>query len=804
MPICIAGMHRSGTSMFTRFLNLCGVHLGDPADMNPAASDNPEGYWENIRFLDINDRLLTHFGASWDWPSQLPNVWEGGALVMELAQEATDLVQSFHGTTIWGWKDPRSSLTLGFWKRVVPDLKVLVCLRDPVEVAQSLSKRANSSKLFGINLWAAYNEAVVAHTTPEQRIVTHFHAGLYRPKHEIRRVCEALGIPCTDELVETATGSVKESLYHNRMNLKNLREAKLPEGTVRLYAQLCSEAGPVFQELLRDSERDCSWFLELGAVTKSSAVSANSTEARKDSLIGHLERTLDQERRQGKELQCLAEERESKLKHQLESILNSRTWKVAHRARNTYFRLFPEGRGADRFVRNAAKTVRSAATTLAAAAPQRLRKWLLTGSIDIEARARELDSLKGPGPAFLLVSHLGGGGIEKHLRDLSALLEKEGVRPLLLRPNVAGTLRLERFKTPFTPNLCYDPQVEFSRLREDICQLGISHIHVHSVAGHPPEVRKILEALDLPYDLTIHDYYTICPRIHLYNADSRYCGEPSNPQDCNACLAKNGAHYLVGKATDIQSWRAANASWVTGARRVFVPNADVAERLGRYFPEQRFHVRPHFEAFPKPRKVSATWLGGRVRVMVLGAFLPLKGSQLLRECARDSLKRSLPLEYHVIGEVAAGTRLEQNVFAHGRYTDDEVFDVLQGKVGHCALFLSTIPETHCYTLSIALRGGLYPIGLDVGAIAKRIRDVGWGCLLPLDSTPEEINDGILKAMRGAQQTPAPLSITWPAYPSVVQDYYGFSPEILARLSDRGTVAGGTKATEESVNAPRAA
>ncbi len=42
--ICVAGMHRSGTSMVARMLNLCGVHLGEQKELLPAASDNPEGF----------------------------------------------------------------------------------------------------------------------------------------------------------------------------------------------------------------------------------------------------------------------------------------------------------------------------------------------------------------------------------------------------------------------------------------------------------------------------------------------------------------------------------------------------------------------------------------------------------------------------------------------------------------------------------------------------------------------------------------------------------------------------------------
>ena len=45
-PICIAGAHRSGTSMVMRLLHECGLYLGAESDLMPAQADNPDGFWE--------------------------------------------------------------------------------------------------------------------------------------------------------------------------------------------------------------------------------------------------------------------------------------------------------------------------------------------------------------------------------------------------------------------------------------------------------------------------------------------------------------------------------------------------------------------------------------------------------------------------------------------------------------------------------------------------------------------------------------------------------------------------------------
>ena len=49
--------------MVSRLLSQCGVYLGPENELMAPAPDNPEGYWENIHFVDLNDRLLAHLRA---------------------------------------------------------------------------------------------------------------------------------------------------------------------------------------------------------------------------------------------------------------------------------------------------------------------------------------------------------------------------------------------------------------------------------------------------------------------------------------------------------------------------------------------------------------------------------------------------------------------------------------------------------------------------------------------------------------------------------------------------------------------
>src|SRR5438477_7506691 len=92
MPVCIAGMHRSGTSMVTRMLALCGLDLGPDAELLPPAADNPDGFFENMRFAALNQLALAALGGRWDAPPTPPGDWSRHPALRRHRMEATTLV----------------------------------------------------------------------------------------------------------------------------------------------------------------------------------------------------------------------------------------------------------------------------------------------------------------------------------------------------------------------------------------------------------------------------------------------------------------------------------------------------------------------------------------------------------------------------------------------------------------------------------------------------------------------------------------------------------------------------------------
>lgn len=250
MPICIAGMHRSATSMITRLLYKCGLYLGDEKELVPPQADNPEGFWEHVRFHSINERVLRAFQGSWDNPPSLPPGWQFDSRLDDLRKEAADLVSEFAGYSNWGWKDPRNSLTLPLWIDLVPDLRVLVPVRHPSEIAASMEKRGYSSSIFGVNLTTTYSESLEADTVDVPTLYTHQAVYFLDPAPEIQRIVSFCELAPTPVQIQESLETISVGLRHSTYVLSDLVRSDLPAKALLQYLKDCSKCGPNYMPLL--------------------------------------------------------------------------------------------------------------------------------------------------------------------------------------------------------------------------------------------------------------------------------------------------------------------------------------------------------------------------------------------------------------------------------------------------------------------------------------------------------------------------------------------------------------------------
>jgi GT2 family glycosyltransferase/glycosyltransferase involved in cell wall biosynthesis len=347
--------------------------------------------------------------------------------------------------------------------------------------------------------------------------------------------------------------------------------------------------------------------------------------------------------------------------------------------------------------------------------------------------------------SVLLVTHGRGGGVRRHVAERAAALRAQGLRPIVLWPVASrqGGGRdcvLGNGPEGGTPNLRFALPAELDLLVRILKADRPVRAEVHHMVGHDHQVMELFRRLDIPYDVVVHDYSWLCPRINLVGPDHRYCGEP-DLAGCEACVADAGT--TNDEATSPAALRARSAAELAGASNVVVPSTDVAARITRYFPDARPKVvNWEDDGLLPPAAPAALGADGVRRICVVGAIGIEKGYDVLLACARDVAARKLALRFHLVGHSCDDARLLATgcVQITGEYEEHEAVALIRQQRAQMAWLPSLWPETWCYTLTQAWQAGLNVLAFDIGTPAARIRRSGRGWLIPLGLAPRALNN----------------------------------------------------------------
>lgn len=224
----VLGPSRSGTSAITRMLALLGVQLGPPeALLGPIAGENSKGFFEHRPIVTINKEILERLGGSWSEPPRPLDGWQRDAGLEDLRVRARTLLASdFAGARLWGFKDPRTSLTLPFWDELLGQARYVICHRRPLDSARSLEKRNGIRLDDGVALWTRYTAAALVNTAGRRRILVGYDE-LFAARETL--LGELAGFLGVSESVDGAVRArardwIEQDLRHHAGTLRELVE----------------------------------------------------------------------------------------------------------------------------------------------------------------------------------------------------------------------------------------------------------------------------------------------------------------------------------------------------------------------------------------------------------------------------------------------------------------------------------------------------------------------------------------------------------------------------------------------------
>lgn len=189
--VIVLGMHRSGTSMIAGVLHCLGIFMG--GRLLGRSEYNPFGHFEDIRFIELNDRILAAAGGDWlHVPAADEILMQADAFQAEIQRLlATDRAGS------WGWKDPRTCLTLDLFFPYIENPNFIVCHRDADEIAASLHKRDGLPLDRGLALKAVYDrrmEEFFARHPGLPRLDLDYRETLNNPQASVQEIVEFLSL----------------------------------------------------------------------------------------------------------------------------------------------------------------------------------------------------------------------------------------------------------------------------------------------------------------------------------------------------------------------------------------------------------------------------------------------------------------------------------------------------------------------------------------------------------------------------------------------------------------------------------
>ncbi len=266
---------------------------------------------------------------------------------------------------------------------------------------------------------------------------------------------------------------------------------------------------------------------------------------------------------------------------------------------------------------------------------------------------------------------------------------------------------------------------------EILTKLNIPFIHINHLINHSFDLFEIAIKNNIPYLLNIHDFYYLCPSIHLLNENLNYC----NLNCTDSCAINIDRKSKLQEVLKI--WRNLNEKYLKNSIINIVPSYSTITIYNKIFPNIN-----NFKVIEPGRDLEilnhdSYFNNNKIKIFIPGHISPHKGSFLIREIKKLDTDKNLELHF-------AGTtipNLNNYGINHGRYKREEFNQLVQSIKPTYIAILSNCFETYSHTLTEAIAAQIPVLTTNLGALKDRVEETGIGWTF--DPNAEIIYENIL-------------------------------------------------------------
>lgn len=241
----VLGCHRSGTSLLASFLvrvlEHCGASLCSNDSRLPPQVDNPGGFFESHRIVNLNENLLGRLSINWQHPPLHPIDWQDASLMSILSASRAQF-DNLALSSRWVDKDPRLCITYPAFDHIfLRNVPITAIIRHPFSVARSLQARNGLAVGHCLLIWFLYNKHLARSISASRDVLFSYDSLLDGDPSSLWRLSDFLILQ--DISAFGLEDLLKASVcYEWQRSLAEWPTSFLPEPEWKSLAETCLEA----------------------------------------------------------------------------------------------------------------------------------------------------------------------------------------------------------------------------------------------------------------------------------------------------------------------------------------------------------------------------------------------------------------------------------------------------------------------------------------------------------------------------------------------------------------------------------